>query len=86
MITLIAENDYGQSPSQSDLMYWANQYNITHPVVADPGFNEIAPYLFANPNFTGTINLPNMQLLKPQRIVYTTNDWVTNSDILQVLP
>ena len=92
MITLIGENDYGNPPSQSDLQTWANDYGITHPVVADADFNGdgysfdiTAGYLFANPNFNGSFGLPNMQLLSSGMRVETTNDWLQMSDITPFL-
>ena len=86
VITFIAENDNSQAPSQSDLMYWANTYGLTHPVVADPGFNETVQYLWANPQFDGTIGLPNMQLLSPGMVVELTNSWPSESYIVSYLP
>ena len=38
-MTLMGENDYGQAPSQSELMNWAQSYGLTHPVLQDTGFN-----------------------------------------------
>ena len=86
VMTMIGENNYGQTPSQADLMSWANQFGITHPVVADPNFDQTAQYLFADPNFNGSFGLPSMQLLGPLRVVYKSNTFVDNSDIQQVLP
>ena len=83
---MIGENNYGQTPSQNDLMQWATQYNLTHPVVADPNFDETAQYLFGDPNFSGDFYLPNMQLLAPGRVVTISNGWVTQSNVQQVLP
>ena len=78
---MIGENNQGSTPSQSDLQYWANQYNLTHPVVADPGFNETAQYLWGDPNFNGSFGLPNMQLLSSGMVIRASNDWVYQSDI-----
>ena len=86
VITMIGENNYGQTPSQSDLMQWANTYGLTHPVVADPGFAETALYLSADPNFNGTFYLPNMQLLAQDRVVHISNGWAYLYDVQQVLP
>ena len=81
MITMIGENNQGGTPSQSELQWWANQYNLTHPVVADPGFNETVQYLYGDPNFNGSFGLPNMQLLSSGMVVRVSNDWVYQSDI-----
>ena len=82
----MAENSNYQTPSQSDLMDWANTYGITHPVVSDSGFNEAVQYLWANPQFTGTIGLPNMQLLSSGMVVEFSNSWPSESDIVSFLP
>ena len=86
VIVLISENYDYQTPSQSDLMDWANTYGITHPVVVDAGFNETVQYLWANPEFTGTIGLPNMQLLSSGMVVELSNSWPSDSYIVSFLP
>ena len=55
-MTLISENNAGESPSLEDLQEWANDYNITHPVLADSGYAEILKYLRADPDFTGILD------------------------------
>ena len=82
---MIGENNSGQTPSQSDLYLWANTYGLTHPVVADPGFDVTAQYLFADPNFSGSFGLPNMQLLSPGMVVEMSNTWVSQSDFMPYL-
>ncbi len=37
LLEIIIENNAGRSPSLSDLQSWANQYDLTMPVLADPG-------------------------------------------------
>ena len=93
VITLLGENDYGQPPSQSEVMGWVNQYGITHPVVVDGdqngdgyAFDETANYLFASANFNGSFALPNMQLLSQGRVVVYSNTYVTQNQILSALP
>ena len=85
MITMIGENSNSGSPSQSDLQSWANQYNLTHPVVADPGFNETAQYLYGDPNFNGSFGLPNMQLLSSGMVIRGSNTWIVESQIVSWL-
>jgi len=79
-MTLIGETNSGD-PSQEDLMEWANDYGLTHPVLADPGFDEIVNYLWADPNFSGQFGLPNMELLSPGMVVESSNGWVNAGDI-----
>ena len=92
VITLIGEN-YSGSPSVTDLQQWANDYGITHPVVADGdangdgyAFDETVNYLFADPNFNGSFYLPNMQLLVQGRVVAYSNTQLSEGDIVNALP
>ena len=82
----MAENYNYQTPNQSDLMDWANSYGITHPVVADPDFNEAVQYLWANPQFNGTIGLPNMQLISSGMVVEMSNSSISEYQIVGYLP
>ena len=85
MITLIGENYSGQPPSQAELMQWASDYGISHPVVSDPGFAETAQYLYADPNYNGMFYLPNMQLLSPGMVVEISNGWISQNDFMGFL-
>ena len=85
VITLLAENDYGQTASQSDLQQWANDYGLSHPVLADVNFDVTAGYMFANSSFNGSIALPNMQLLSGGMVVETSNDYLSDSQILSYI-
>ena len=80
-MTLIAENDDGVAPSLEDLQDWANTYDITHPVLADPGYDEILKYLRADPGFTGSIGLPTKQLLAPGMVVNMVDEQVQRTDV-----
>jgi len=89
---LIGENNSGNPPSQSDLQSWANDYGLTHPVLADGdlngdgyNFDVTVGYLFANPTFNGTFGLPNMQLLSSGMRVEASNDRLQMSDITPFL-
>ena len=80
-MTLIAENNAGEAPSLEDLQEWANTYNITHPVLADSGYAEILNYLWADPDFTGSIGLPTKQLLAPGMVVNLVDEPVQRTDV-----
>ncbi len=82
----MGENDYSQTPSQAELMQWANDYGLNHPVVADPGFNVTAQYLWASPSFNGSFYLPNMQLLSSGMVVIESNTWLYESQVVDSLP
>jgi hypothetical protein len=84
VMTLIGETNTGD-PAQEDLMEWATDYGLTHPVLADPGFSEIVNYLYADPSFNGSFGLPNMELLSPGMVVVSSNGWVNAGDIEALL-
>ena len=81
---MMAENNSGQTPSQSELMQWANTYGLTHPVVADGGFNTVFNYI--GTTGTNSIGLPNMQLLAPGMSVIEVNAAGYFPDFQQYLP
>lgn len=80
-MTLLSENNAGESPSLEDLQEWADTYNLTHPVLADSGYAEILKYLWADPDFTGNIGLPTKQLLAPGMVVDMVNERVQRTDV-----
>ena len=82
VITLIAKNADDQAPSQEDLQQWASDYGLNHPVLADPEYSVVVSYLWENPTFTGTIALPNMQLLSGGMVVEMSNVQISEADIL----
>ena len=82
VITLIGKNAADEAPSQEDLQEWASDYGLNHPVLADPEYNVVVNYLWANPNFTGSIALPNMQVLSGGMVVEMSNVQVSESDLL----
>ena len=41
----MAENSAKQTPSVEDLKWWADQYGLTHPVVADANFEVALGFL-----------------------------------------
>ena len=71
-MTLIGENNSGGAPSQSDLQSWANQHGLTHPVLADPGFNEAWRYI--STESSGSFFLPNKQILAPGMMIISVNE------------
>lgn len=85
VITLLGRNSQGGDPAQEDLQEWASTYGLNYPVLADPGYNLVVQYLWENPTFAGSIGLPNMQLLSGGMVVETSNDRLTEADILPYL-
>ena len=86
VITLMAENSAKQTPSVEDLKWWADQYGLTHPVVADANFEVALRFLRADPGFTGNIGLPNLQLLSPGQLVESVGTYVQKEDVEAYLP
>jgi hypothetical protein len=84
-MTLIGETNSSDNPTQEDLMQWASDYGLTHPVVADPGFSEYVNYLWADPGFTGNFGLPNMVLLSPGLQVEYSNSSFGTAEIEALL-
>jgi hypothetical protein len=83
-MTLMGENDYGQAPSQSELMGWAQSYGLTHPVLQDNGF--YVGWNYISTESSGSFNLPNMQLLSPGMEIEIVNGWVSSGDISNHVP
>ena len=81
VITLLGENSAGATPSQSELEDWANQFGLTHPVVADAGFGVTASFVTG-----GTIGLPSMDLIEAGGEIVKVDDWVDASDVEAHLP
>ena len=81
VITLMAENGSGVTPSVDELKSWANQYNLTHPVLADDGWVVTRSYIG-----NGGIGLPTETLLASGMIVNRIDTWVQDSDIEALLP
>ena len=81
VITLIGENDGGQTPSTADLLGWAEEYASDFPIVADPNFAYTSKFIAGS-----NIGLPSMQLLGPNAEVIAADASVTRSQIEAVLP
>ncbi len=78
IISLMAENDFGTPPTQGELTSWANNHGLSTPVLSDPGWQTFDT--FWNTNFTpaGILLAPGMQVVK--------KDWISEADIVSVLP
>ena len=80
MITLIGENMAGGPPTQAQLQQWAQGFGLTHPVVADPGWNVTVSY-------TGpSISLPAMHQIAPGGQILRRNTWISEPQIQAALP
>ena len=82
----MAENSAKETPTVEDLKGWADTYGLTHPVVADAGFEVALRYLRASAGFNGNIGLPNLQLLSPGQKVELIDAYVQKEDVEEYLP
>jgi hypothetical protein len=78
IISMYAETYSGSTPTPADLTEWADQYGLTHPVVADPGAQTF--YDIWGGGYT-----PANALIAPGGQLVTT-EWVEDADIEAVLP
>ena len=85
VITLLGENNQGQPPSLSELQQWASDFGLSHPVLSDGGFGATAAYLWADPSFTGSIYLPNMQMVSDGMVVEVSNSQLSDSQIISYI-
>lgn len=74
----MAENDFGSTPTQTELEQWAVGYGITSPVLADVGWAQFDALW--DQNYT-----PANMLLAPGMTVVKT-EWVEEADIAAVVP
>lgn len=81
VITLLGENERGQTPSRSDLQGWASAFGIDHPVVADPGFGVASRFVNG-----GSLYLPSTSLLGEGLEVLKRDAYVSTQDIEGALP
>jgi len=84
IISLLAENDSGSTPTTEELASWADDYGISTPVVADDGWT--ITYRFA----TGSsIGLPTLHLIGPGAEVIavdsTSEGWYAETEIESLL-
>jgi hypothetical protein len=81
VITLIGENDAGNTPATADLLGWAEEYASDFPIVADANFTYTSKFIAGS-----SIGLPSMQLLGPNAEVISADSRVTRQQIEAVLP
>jgi hypothetical protein len=75
---MYAETNSGSTPTPADLTAWANNYGLTHPVVADPGATQFFEIWGGGYTPANALIAPGGQLV--------TTDWVTEAEIESVLP
>ena len=76
---LLAENNSGSTPTESELAQWADSAGQTHPVVADAGWS-------VSNRFELDYGIPTFSLLAPGMEVVAVDDWGAESMIPDVLP
>ena len=80
MITLVGQTATGATPTPTDLEIWANTFNLTHPVVSDPGWGVTGRFV------SGTFGLPSMHLIGPGGEVLQRQTWIDATEVEAALP
>jgi len=80
VITLLGENGAGQSPATDDLMAWATDYGLGHPVVADAGWD--VTYRYVPPSF----GIPTQHLIGPGGEILATDAFLSEAEVVANLP
>ena len=80
-VTLLSENDNRETPSEGELMGWAEAYGIEHPVLADPNGSTIQRFVTG-----GGYGLPYQVMLAPGAKVAAIDITATGSSIEEHLP
>ncbi|MBX7078358.1 MAG: hypothetical protein K1X88_04155 [Nannocystaceae bacterium] len=75
---MYAENDYGSPPTATELQGWADNYGMSFPAGADPGWT------FYDRSWSANYTPVNLLLAPGMRVV--TEDYVDDSQIEAVLP
>jgi hypothetical protein len=75
----LAENNESATPSKEDLQSWAEEYAVTHPLVADENWA-------VSNRFEADGGIPTLSLLKPGAEVVIADGRVSESDIEAALP
>ena len=81
VITLVGENIVEDAPDRGDLEDWADEFGLSHPVVADPGFG-VTTQLVGG----GGITLPTMHLLGPGAELIFIDQYLTEDHVRTNLP
>ncbi len=68
VVNVIIENEAREAPSPEDIVAWAEEFDMTLPVVADPGASTMYSYATG-----GSIGLPFTVLLDRGVVVESTN-------------
>jgi hypothetical protein len=74
VITALGEDTEGGRPSTDDLTTWTETYGLTHPVVADPGFEVMW-------ELGGNGGLPFMALADEGVLLLDTSGHFTEADV-----
>ena len=74
VITMMSENEDGDTPTATELQDWASANGITHPVVADPNRQILSDFQADSEDAGDGISLPNLQLLTPGMVVALSNN------------
>lgn len=85
IISLMAENESEETPTSADLLSWAEQHSITHPILRDPDAEITVAYLTADSDFSGSYGIPSMQVLSPGMVVERVDAWISEAELQELL-
>ena len=77
----MGQNSSRATPSTADLDSWADNYGLSHPVVADPNFGVAARFIDGT-----SIALPSMTLIRAGGEIVVRGGYVTESQVAANLP
>ena len=81
VITLLTEDNDEDPTGHRDVYNWADRYDLTHPVLADPEWLVSFRYI------TGDwVELPAMHVLRPGMEVERVDSYITYGEVLSMLP
>ncbi len=80
VITLLGEDNSGETSDQADLAEWADTYGLHHPVVSDGGWGVTSRFVPAS------FGIPTMHLLGPGAEVIAADAFLGTPDIEAALP
>ncbi len=81
VVAMMAEDNTEQTPDTQDLQWWAEEYGITHPLVADDGWMTSWTHGYVSEG------IPTYTLLAPgEEIVFVDEYSYWDSQIEDVLP
>jgi hypothetical protein len=78
-VSLLAETNSGTAPTEEELMGWASDYNLTSPVLSDSSWG-------VSNRYEEDGGIPTQTLIGPGMEIIHVDEWISDSQIEEVLP